>query len=50
VGGFAYLVRSAEEEEALRYYETDKYSVVRCEIEFVEGGEITKGLTFKFVG
>ncbi|KAK4451670.1 hypothetical protein QBC34DRAFT_492933 [Podospora aff. communis PSN243] len=49
VEGSAYLVRSQEEEDALRGYETDKYEVVRCVVEMVDGKRV-KGLTFRFVG
>ncbi|KAE8315509.1 hypothetical protein BDV41DRAFT_574884 [Aspergillus transmontanensis] len=48
-GGWAYEVRSEEEEEQLRYYETDQYEVVRCEIHIVDSGDIVKGLTFRFI-
>ncbi|KAI9706737.1 MAG: hypothetical protein M1820_004707 [Bogoriella megaspora] len=49
VEGWAYLVSEREHEEALRYYETEKYEVVRCEIR-VEGEEgVKKGSTFRFV-
>ncbi|KAK5655600.1 hypothetical protein OQA88_5531 [Cercophora sp. LCS_1] len=48
VEGVAFLVKSREEEEALRVYETDRYEVVRCGI-LVEGG-VAMGLTFRFVG
>ncbi|KAK0657285.1 hypothetical protein B0T16DRAFT_425566 [Cercophora newfieldiana] len=40
----------ALEEESLRAFETDRYEVVRCGIEMLEGGEKVKGLTFRFVG
>ncbi|KAB8277322.1 hypothetical protein BDV30DRAFT_205009 [Aspergillus minisclerotigenes] len=49
VHGWAYEVMSEEEEEQLRYYETDQYEVVRCEIHMVDGGGIVKGLTFRFI-
>ncbi|RAK90294.1 hypothetical protein BO79DRAFT_253711 [Aspergillus costaricaensis CBS 115574] len=50
VEGWAYEVRSAEDEEMLRYYETDFYEVVRCDICMVDVGEVVKGLVFRFVG
>ncbi|MCJ1431265.1 hypothetical protein MMC27_000616 [Xylographa pallens] len=50
VDGKAYAVRSAEEEEALRGYETGAYEVVRCEIELRGGKEAVKGCTFRFQG
>ncbi|PLB48233.1 hypothetical protein P170DRAFT_437899 [Aspergillus steynii IBT 23096] len=51
VEGWAYEIMSEEEEDQLRYYETDQYEVVRCEIDMMnwEGGRI-KGLTFRFCG
>ena len=55
VVGVAYMVKSREEEDALRAYETDKYVVARCRIRFVgEGGSTSAsavpGLTFLFRG
>ncbi|KAH8432303.1 gamma-glutamylcyclotransferase family protein [Aspergillus melleus] len=51
VDGWAYEVASEEHEEQLRYYETDQYEVVRCEIRLMNGEEKSvKGLTFRFVG
>ena len=32
VDGMAFSVRSREDEEALRYHETENYEVVRCRI------------------
>ncbi|CAJ2503830.1 Uu.00g112240.m01.CDS01 [Anthostomella pinea] len=49
VQGQAFLVRSREQEEDLRRYETDQYEVVRCEIDS-EGQGVVRGLTFRFVG
>ncbi|KIY02679.1 uncharacterized protein Z520_01144 [Fonsecaea multimorphosa CBS 102226] len=46
--GSAFLVRSRDEEDALRFYETDKYEVVRCRI-FTRQGDLM-GLTFRFHG
>lgn len=48
VDGFAFLVQSRLEEDSLRFYETDKYEVVRCEI-VTQSGAIL-GLTFRFRG
>ncbi|OTB02233.1 hypothetical protein M426DRAFT_13680 [Hypoxylon sp. CI-4A] len=49
VQGQAFLVQTQEQEHCLQLYETDKYEVVRCEIEI--GGQGTvKGLTFRFIG
>jgi hypothetical protein len=53
VEGWAYLVKSQDEEDALRYYETERYMVVRCDIEFTNGRTAAKrvpGLTFLFLG
>lgn len=50
VMGYAYLVQSKEEEDHLRIYETDKYDVVRCDIDFGCTHRIEKGLTFRFAG
>ncbi|KAI4114568.1 MAG: hypothetical protein LQ338_007986, partial [Usnochroma carphineum] len=47
VPGWAYLVESSEHEEALRWYETDKYEVVRCTVTLGDGRRIG-GLTFRF--
>ncbi|OIW22868.1 hypothetical protein CONLIGDRAFT_545902, partial [Coniochaeta ligniaria NRRL 30616] len=49
VRGSAYLVNNADDERVLRYYETDKYEVVRCVIKFEEDGKEVRGLTFRFV-
>lgn len=50
IEGWAYEVGSEENEEMLRYYETDCYEVVRCDICMVDVGEVIKGLVFRFVG
>ncbi|KAL5334505.1 hypothetical protein BJX70DRAFT_17400 [Aspergillus crustosus] len=50
VAGWAYEVTCAEHEEALRYYETDQYEVVRCAISMADTGEDVWGLTFRFIG
>ncbi|KAK7706760.1 hypothetical protein SLS57_009570 [Botryosphaeria dothidea] len=49
VEGWAYRVRSAEQEDALRAYETEKYEVVRCKIEIESWEEDVWGCTFRFV-
>lgn len=49
VGGWAYQVQTKECEEALLFYETDKYEVVRCTIAMDGGMEELKGCTFRFV-
>ena len=46
--GSAFLVKSRAEEDVLRFYETDKYEVVRCRITTHSGG--MDGLTFRFDG
>ena len=48
VSGSAFLVQNSAEEDALRFYETDKYEVVRCSIVTEKG--MLKGLTFRFNG
>ncbi|OCT52908.1 oxidoreductase domain containing protein [Cladophialophora carrionii] len=48
VHGKAFLVRDREQEDALRFYETDKYEVVRCRIVTADG--VLPGLTFRFCG
>ncbi|OTA94659.1 hypothetical protein M434DRAFT_394460 [Hypoxylon sp. CO27-5] len=49
VQGHAFLVQDQEQEHSLQLYETDKYEVVRCEIQ-IDGKEKVKGLTFRFIG
>ncbi|WQF80625.1 hypothetical protein CDEST_05639 [Colletotrichum destructivum] len=49
VEGHAFLVADKDQEDALRYYETDNYEVVRCVIDMGEGEEV-RGLTFRFIG
>lgn len=50
VQGYAYLVRTREMEDELRWYEGGGYEVVRCGI-FLEdeGGRRVQGCTFRFV-
>lgn len=48
VHGSAYEVTSREREEALLFYETEKYEVVRCCITMAN--QTVQGLTFRFVG
>ena len=48
VHGSAFLVQSKAEEDALRFYETDKYEVVRCQI--TTQSDVMDGLTFRFDG
>jgi Gamma-glutamyl cyclotransferase, AIG2-like len=51
VHGHAYQVLIREHEEALQYYETEKYEVVRCLIKLRDKTEeVVNGLTFRFVG
>ncbi|KAL8946962.1 MAG: hypothetical protein Q9222_006710 [Ikaeria aurantiellina] len=47
VDGFAYLAESAEQEDYLRYRETENYEVVRCDI-IINCGETLRGLTSRF--
>ncbi|KAK5991362.1 hypothetical protein PT974_09643 [Cladobotryum mycophilum] len=49
VDGWAYLVTTGDEEDALRAYETDKYDVVRCSMEFVGEDSLVPALTFRLV-
>ena len=49
VAGEAFLIESKEEEDALRFFETDNYEVVRCQIT-TDSGKVMNGLTFRFVG
>ncbi|KAL7795533.1 hypothetical protein V8C43DRAFT_314541 [Trichoderma afarasin] len=50
VCGWAYKVKSQSEEDSLRVYETGKYEVVRCTMEFMDGdGSVIQGLTFRLV-
>ncbi|KAI0545604.1 hypothetical protein F4679DRAFT_599344 [Xylaria curta] len=48
VHGAAFLVEDKDQEDTLRCYETEKYEVVRCELDM--GDKKVKGLTFRFVG
>ncbi len=43
------MVENANQEEALCRYETDRYEVVRCDIEMELEKEKVRGLTFRFV-
>ena len=52
VKGWAYLVKTLEQEDELRFYETAGYEVVRCGILMeIEGGSkrFVQGCTFRFV-
>jgi hypothetical protein len=48
VEGSACLVESRDQEDALRFYETDQYEVVRCRIKTLNGA--LDGLKFRFSG
>jgi hypothetical protein len=48
VDGCAYMITSADEEDALRVYEGDNYEVVAAKL-IVDGKEIV-GRTFRFAG
>lgn len=53
VEGYGFLVQNKDEEDALRYYETSMYEVVRCEIQWLapcRSSDSTKGLTFRYTG
>ncbi|KAF1734920.1 hypothetical protein CRV24_003838 [Beauveria bassiana] len=49
VQGVVYWVKSREEEEALRIYETAKYEVVRCGVHVEEEMDACMGLTFRLI-
>lgn len=48
VDGVAYCVQSEAQEDALRYYETHMYEVVRCTL--LMNGRTERGCVFRFVG
>jgi hypothetical protein len=50
VYGYGFLAQDKEAEDALRYYETGAYEVVRCEIYLETNGGVNmvKGLNFRF--
>lgn len=51
VDGGAFLVEDAEQEDSLRFFETDMYEVVRCQIEMLDGQQdVVPGLVFRFCG
>ena len=51
VEGSAFLVQSKDEEDALRFYESDRYEVVRCRILFDKARDGSAcALTFRFAG
>lgn len=53
VHGHGFLVQDQQAEDALRYYETSVYEVVRCDIHLQtpDGGDDTvRGLTFRYIG
>lgn len=53
VQGYGFLVQDQQAEDALRYYETGVYEVVRCDIHLeTPGGGFNrvKGLTFRYTG
>lgn len=49
VDGFGFLVQSPEVEDTLRWYETDRYEVVRCRMTLEDVGEIVPACAFKFL-
>ncbi|KAL4917603.1 hypothetical protein BDW62DRAFT_201628 [Aspergillus aurantiobrunneus] len=50
VKGWAYKVVSASHEDVPRYYEADRYEVVRCTISMDDTRETVQGLAFRFIG
>ncbi|KAH7322886.1 hypothetical protein B0I35DRAFT_499510 [Stachybotrys elegans] len=53
VHGYGFLVLDQQAEDALRYYETGAYEVVRCDIHLDKPdrrGSMVKGLTFRYIG
>jgi hypothetical protein len=53
VDGHAFLVQDQQAEDALRYYETGVYEVVRCDVHLQTpdgGADTVKGLTFRYFG
>jgi len=47
--GQAYLVDNAKHEQSLRFAVTEKYEVVRCELELLDTAETIQGLTFRYI-
>lgn len=47
---YAYLITSRDHDDALSFYETEKYEIVRCSITMQDNGEVVKGLTYRFAG
>jgi hypothetical protein len=50
VEGWAYEIKKREREDALLYYETDLYEVVRCRIDIGGLEKVVDGLAFRFIG
>lgn len=53
VDGHGFLVQDQQAEDALRYYETGVYEVVRCDIHLQThdgGADTVRGLTFRYIG
>ena len=50
IDGSGFLVRSEEEEDILRGYETDKYEVVRCQMILADTKEMVPACVFRYVG
>ncbi|CAJ2500546.1 Uu.00g033990.m01.CDS01 [Anthostomella pinea] len=48
VDGQAFLVTDEVSEGKLRFFKTEQYEVVRCDIEMLDSGESIRGLTFRF--
>ncbi|KAH8803425.1 hypothetical protein F5884DRAFT_507470 [Xylogone sp. PMI_703] len=49
VHGMAYQIQSPEEDKQLRSFETDKYEITQCLVEFEDGKEVVAN-TFKWIG
>lgn len=49
VHGMMFIVENKEIEDTLSFYEGVKYEVMRCELSVI-GGEVVRGLTFRFCG
>lgn len=51
VEGGAFLVKNAQQEDSLKFFETDMYEIVRCRIRMSDGlREEVPGLVFRFCG
>ncbi|CAJ2505613.1 Uu.00g130070.m01.CDS01 [Anthostomella pinea] len=48
VYGQAFLVTEEVSESKIRFFQSEQYDVVRCDIEILDTGESNRGLTFRF--